>query len=109
MWWPQSRVANALTSGSHEKPILLLGGVGDNGPEAISIQWGRFGQQGTGGAPIEATKLAGVLRSRWRESVLLESRKYPHNYEFKLLNYNLGGDPKFFDKKVYSQHFLMSK
>jgi hypothetical protein len=109
MWWPQSRVANALTSGSHEKPILLLGGVGDNGSEVINIQWGQFDQQESGEAAIEATKLAWVLRSKWRESLLLESRKYPHNYEIKLLNYDMDRDPKFLDKKVYSQHFLMSK
>jgi hypothetical protein len=86
-----------------------LGGVGDSDPEVINIQWGRFDQQGSGGAAIDANKLAGMLRSRWRESLLLESRKHAHNYEFKLLNYNLDQDPKFLDKKVYSQHFFMSK
>jgi hypothetical protein len=96
-----------LTLGSHEKLILLLGGVGDNGSEVIKIQWGRFDQQGSGATAIEATKLAEVLQSRWRENVLVEKDDDDHNYEFEPLNY---GDryPRYLAINVYSQHSPMN-
>jgi hypothetical protein len=103
VWETGSRVADASPWGVHGKPILLFKGLGDNYPELINMQWGMFGEQGSGRKAIEATKLAEVLRSRWRESLLIINEENPCNYEFNLLNYDIDRYPKYLYGKVYSK------
>jgi hypothetical protein len=96
-----SRVGDASTTGTIEKPTLFLEGPDDDRKKFYAVPWGELGEADSGGS-FDLNSLTKILRCEWRKPSPI------FDLELKLLNYDLDRDPKYINVEV-NRHFIVSQ